>query len=182
LLIHLDRVRREPLVWDETVEIEAAALDRDELVALGPIRWRGRVSFADPSFYLRARLEYRQTLRCGRCLTEVEQPVAADVELLLEVEEPARHRGGDEEIELHEQDLGVVFLEGEVFDTRPLLVEQLQLNVPMKPVCREDCRGLCPQCGADLSQGDCSCGGQPPDPRWAALAALRDRQEGREDG
>jgi uncharacterized protein len=76
----------------------------------------------------------------------------------------------------------VVFLEGEVFDTRPLLVEQLQLNVPMKPVCREDCRGLCPQCGADLSQGDCSCGGQPPDPRWAALAALRDRQEGREDG
>lgn len=179
--IHLDRVRREPFVWDETVEVDAAELERDELTALGPIHWRGRVSFADPGFYLKARLDYEQTLACGRCLKPIVEPVASEVELLLEIAEPTP---AAEEIELAEEDLGVVFLDDELFDTRPLLVEQLQLNLPMKPMCPAGCRGLCPRCGADLDhlgQGECSCGGEAPDPRWEALAALRERLPGGEN-
>ncbi|HYN22371.1 MAG TPA: DUF177 domain-containing protein, partial [Thermoanaerobaculia bacterium] len=76
-----------------------------------------------------------------------------------------------------EDELGVRHLEGEVLDSAPILLEQLQLNVPMKPLCRPDCRGLCPLCGADLNAGMCSCEERSEDPRWAGLAALKSRFE-----
>ena len=50
---------------------------------------------------------------------------------------------------------------------------QQQLNIPMKPLCRPDCKGLCAQCGADLNLGACACTPPKSDPRWAALSALR---------
>ena len=171
MLIRLVELRTEPFRWEETVEVPAASLGRDELEALGPVRWHGRVSRAEPGFFLRARLDYEQTLRCDRCLAPITEPAGADVELLL-VAGPAPT--GDE-VELAEGDLGIVYVDGDVYDTQPLLVEQLQLGIPMKPVCRADCRGLCPTCGAELNRGACGCSEETGDPRWAGLAALRDR-------
>jgi uncharacterized protein len=174
MLIRFAELRIAPFHWDETVNVPAASLERDELVELGPVRWRGRVSWAEPGYYLRARLDYEQTLRCDRCLEPITRQSGADVELLLVAEpEPS----GDE-IELGEEDLGLVYVDGEVYDTRPLLIEQLQLGIPMKPVCRPDCRGLCPQCGADLNAGDCDCRQEATDPRWAGLTVIRDRLAG----
>jgi uncharacterized protein len=172
--IHLDRVQQAPFAWDETVEIAAESLEREELVGLGPVRWQGRVSYADPDCLLRARVDYEQTLVCDRCLKPFTVPAGSEVELLLVVEEGGRGDAGDE-VELQEEDLGVVYLDSEELDPRPLLVDQLQLNVPMKPLCREDCQGLCPRCGADWNEGRCDCAEEGGDPRWAALAALRDR-------
>lgn len=174
MLIRFADVRIEPFRWDETVEVPAASLGREELEALGPIHWQGKVVRADPGFFLRAQLDYEQTVRCDRCLTAITERAGGEVELLL-IDEPAPTA---DDVELAEEDLGVVYVEGEVFDTRPLLLEQLQLGIPMKPVCREDCRGLCPQCGADLNLGACDCKDEAGDPRWAALAALRGRLPG----
>jgi uncharacterized protein len=56
--------------------------------------------------------------------------------------------------------------------------EALILAMPEYPLCREDCRGLCPRCGADLNQGPCACP-PVPDPRWGALEALRNDEESR---
>ena len=169
--IRLDDVRREPFSWAETVEIPAASLEREELLALSPIAWRGRIAWADPSYHLRARARYEQTLRCDRCLREYTAPAESELELAV-LDEP---EAGEGERELSAEDLGVVYAEGGVLDTRPLLVEQLQLNVPMRPLCREDCRGLCPVCGANRNLERCECKDESVDPRWAALAALRDR-------
>lgn len=172
--IRLDDVRREPFSWAETVEVAAESLDREEVVALGPIAWRGRIAYVDPGFHLKARARYEQTLRCGRCLGDYREPVTAELELLvLEHLEP-----DEEERELSAEDLGVLYVEDGVVDTRPLLIEQLQLAVPMRPLCREECRGLCPVCGADRNLEECDCEVESVDPRWAALAALRDRLPG----
>jgi uncharacterized protein len=78
---------------------------------------------------------------------------------------------------LHEQDLGELYIEEEVLETDPILIEQLQLNVPMKPLCRDDCKGLCSGCGADLNDGVCTCAESRVDARWASLAALKSRLE-----
>lgn len=169
--IRLDEVRYEPTEWSQSVEVPSESLEREELADLSPVTWAGRITYADPGFHLRARAEYRQTLRCDRCLGEYVEPVAGEVELLvLEQEEPE-----EEERELEEADLGLVYADGPEFDTRPLLIEQIQLNVPMRPLCSEDCRGLCPQCGAELAEGACDCKDETVDPRWAALSSLRDR-------
>jgi uncharacterized protein len=170
--IWLDQVRDEPFNWDETQSISPETLEQPELIALGPVSWKGQVVYADPGFFLRARLSYEQTLCCNRCLTPIVEPAESDVELMILVE---RGPGGAGEHELRERDLGVLYLEGEVLQTDPILIEQLQLNVPMKPLCRPDCQGLCPICGADRNAGACSCAEQEADPRWAALAALKSR-------
>jgi uncharacterized protein len=177
--IWLDQVREEPFSWDETVDIAVETLERPEMLALGPVRWQGEAVFADPGFLLRGRLSYEQTLACIRCLKPHGVSGSAEVELLVMV---AAHHGpraakGDEQ-ELEEDDLNTLVVAEEVVDTRPLVVEQLQLNIPMKPLCRPDCRGLCPRCGADRNElpgGECACVAAEPDPRWAALAALKGR-------
>jgi uncharacterized protein len=173
--IWLDQVRDEPFNWEETQSISPEILERPELAELGPVSWKGQVLHTDPGFFLRAKLSYEQTLCCDRCLKPIVERSEPDVELMILVE---RGPGGGGEHELHEKDLGVLYLEGEVLQTDPILIEQLQLNVPMKPLCRPDCQGLCPHCGADLNVGSCSCEEQTADPRWAALAALKSRLDG----
>lgn len=169
--IRLDDVRREPFSWAETAEVAAKSLERDELVALGPIAWRGRIAYVDPGFHFKVRAEYEQTLRCDRCLGDYREPAGTELELLvLEHAEPEE----EEEHELTEEELGILYAEGGVVDTRPLLIEQLQLNVPMRPLCREECRGLCLVCGVDRNVEECDCEVESVDPRWAALAALRE--------
>jgi len=169
--IRLDQVRAEPFHWQETCDVPAASLDRPELQSLSPVSWRGQISFNDPGFLLRGRLGYEQTLTCTRCLKPFVEPVRADLHLLVEVEGPA---AGSGEHELHEKDLGVYTVPDEVLETEPMLREQLQLNLPMKPLCRPDCQGLCPRCGADLNLERCDCAPMQ-DSRWGALAGLRER-------
>ena len=60
----------------------------------------------------------------------------------------------------------------DTIDLGPLVRDAIVLDLPAAPLCREDCRGLCPQCGADRNEGDCSCAA-PKDPRWANLDVLR---------
>ena len=117
-------------------------------------------AFRDGSDTPRAYLE--------RCLETVALPVSSELDLLIEL---GGSEAAAEERALEEQDLGMIFLENPLLDTRPILTEQIQLGVPMKPLCKEDCAGLCSSCGADLNQGPCGCR-EVTDPRWGALAAL----------
>ena len=176
--IWLDQVREEPINWDETERVAVASLDRQELAELGPISWRGQVVFADPGFYLRGHLSYDQTLSCNRCLAPIHEPASSEVELMILVEKPGSKGEERGEHELKEGDMGVLWLDGEILETRPILLEQLQLNIPMKPLCRPDCKGLCPVCGGDRNRVACTCEEASPDPRWAALAAIKSRLDG----
>ena len=170
--IWLDQVREEPFNWDETKNVPVESLEQPEVLSLGPVRWRGQVVFADPGFYLKARLSYDQSLSCNRCLKPIVEHMEPEVELMIVVERPRAVAG---EHELKEDELGVLTIPEEVLETDPILLEQLQLNVPMKPLCQPDCKGFCPQCGADLNAGECSCDTPTGDPRFAALADLKSR-------
>jgi uncharacterized protein len=170
--IRLDQIHDEPFTWHETLSVPAAQLDRPELGALSDIDCRGRIVRIEPGLYLAAHLRYEQTLACDRCLAPIHRPVESTIELMLEGG-PGTATAG--EPELKEVDLGVLQVEGGVLDTAPLVAEELQLDVPMKPLCRPDCRGLCPGCGMDLNEAPCRCAAPAVDSRWAALAALRGR-------
>lgn len=173
--IRLEEIGDEPYTWRAEESVESASLERDEILDLGPIEWRGQIDRLDEGFLLRAHLAYTQTLACQRCLRPVNQGVEEEVDLLLLDHEPGAEQ---EERELEEEDLGIVVIDTMEIDLRPILEEQIQLNVPMRPLCDEDCAGLCPVCGADLNDGDCGCRRQTVDPRWSGLAALRDSLAG----
>jgi DUF177 domain-containing protein len=175
--IRLDQVH-EPFVWQETVEVSSTELELPELVEISAVDCRGKISpMAGPpgggparvGFLLRAALSYQQKLTCMRCLRPVSVPVASELDLVLET---GRHELPGQELELEEGDLGLLVLEDAILETRPIIVEQVQLNIPMKPLCKDDCAGLCADCGADLNAGPCGC--EPVrDTRWQALAALK---------
>jgi uncharacterized protein len=172
--IQLDRIEDEPLNWKDPQELPPGALERLEVVALTPVSWRGTVSPVGGGYLFDGQLSYAQTLTCPRCLGTSEVTVETRVELLVRAG-ASQPTMGDHELEA--SDLGELKIEGKTLDTQPILMEQLQLNVPMHPLCREDCAGLCPHCGADLNRTTCECDRGPEDPRWAALGELRDRFE-----
>jgi uncharacterized protein len=113
-------------------------------------------------------------IACSRCVSEVQLEIdeRLRVTFLPPAEMPKDDDESEEGAEVTEGDLDVFAFDGETIDLEPLFREQFVLAVPFAPVCREDCKGLCPQCGIDLNSGTCSCE-QPIDPRLAALKGLK---------
>jgi len=172
MLIRLDAARYKPFFWQESIELKEEEKRELELLEASPIRCQGNLTLTAPDFLLHAELAYSQTVACNRCLKPVQQTVESAIDLVLV--ERSRKRVATEEEQLEAQELGLVEVEGGSFETRPLVVEQVELSLPMKPLCREDCAGLCPQCGQDLNEVRCSCVHERVDPRWAALAMLKE--------
>ena len=182
MIVRLDQVRIEPFRWQESLDLNVDSLDRQELVGLTPIDWRGSLTFNDPGFLLQGTVGYEQTLLCMRCLEPFAESVRSDLRLLVEeVGKPGARdaAGGADQRELAESELGVVQVVGDDLDMIPLLHEQVLLNLPMKPLCRPDCKGLCPRCGVNRNQGSCDCVPES-DPRWSALSELKDRLKSEE--
>lgn len=111
---------------------------------------------------------------CGRCVGEVrlELDERLRVTFLPPDEMPTDDDDSEDGAEVTEGDLDVFPFDGETIDLEPLLREQFVLAVPFAPLCREDCKGLCAQCGIDLNSGTCACE-KPIDPRLAALKGLK---------
>lgn len=172
--IRLDQIQDEPFLWRETLSFSRGDIDRSELSGLGEIECRGRLSRIEHGLLLEARVAYEQELVCDRCLDTFTEPVVAELGLMVS-QEPAVAVAGEREME--ERELGMLYVKGEVLDTVPLVEEQIQLNIPMKPLCRDDCKGLCPTCGADWNAGRCECSQETIDPRWSKLALLKQRFE-----
>lgn len=103
------------------------------------------------------------SLQCARCLRPFSSELSVSVCELFAEGEP---RTADEDA------YGV---DGEVIDLEPMLRDALTLALPLRPLCREACAGLCGRCGWDLNEGACGCTVEEPDPRWAGLNALRDK-------
>lgn len=117
------------------------------------------------------------TVACSRCVGPVKLPL--DEKLLVTFmpkhelpDEDEEAAAGEEGAEVSAGDLDVFPYEGEWIDLEPLFREQFVLAIPYAPLCSEDCKGLCPQCGADLNTGTCTCQ-KPIDPRLAALKGLK---------
>ena len=105
---------------------------------------------------------------CDRCLALVSMPVDKAFDLLYVP--PLR---AEEEKELEDDDLSVAFYHRQVIDLDDLVCEQIELALPMGRLCTEDCRGLCPECGANLNEAECTCSADFGDSRWGALSRLK---------
>jgi uncharacterized protein len=106
---------------------------------------------------------------CSRCLDTIVARVEPAVDLQFEPAPSGRHR----QSELGRGDLEVDFYYADILDVGELLRSETDLALPMKPLCRPDCRGLCPVCGANKNVTECRCETRGTDPRLAPLEALR---------
>ena len=161
LSLELDFAEKDLKIESDASELECPA-HADLMLSLSGdlVRVRGRVSAAI-------------SLTCRRCLKPI--PKSVDKEFNLEYSpDPLVENEGDE-FELDYDDLVVGFYRDDQLDLSALVGEQIVLETPMNPICREGCQGLCDQCGADLNEGHCGCVRETIDPRLAPLAALKQR-------
>jgi uncharacterized protein len=152
------------------VERLAPLLGGDEFRLAAPVRLNGKVERASrDSFRVRGELETTLELDCVRCLEAFPMPLHEALDLLY-LPQSANVGPEDEERGLKEEDLAVAFYQDEKIDLGALVREQVYLALPMKPLCRSDCRGLCPSCGVNRNLSSCLCEGSgEADPRLAGL-------------
>jgi uncharacterized protein len=167
--LDLEQAFEEPVDLSHAFELPLERLGRPELLSLGPVRFTGRLEKTEPGFLLQGRLTFDAKVTCARCLVEVPVARAVDVSWTFA---PLHERPSHEELELKSADLDIVWYEELSFPFEPYIEEQLQLELPAKPLCGDGCRGLCPVCGADRNVTSCECA-EPADERWTALKALR---------
>jgi uncharacterized protein len=123
---------------------------------------------------LRGGLSTGLELQCARCLELVRQDVQRDFELLYRL---LGADAGRDELSVTDAEAEIGYYQGDGILLEDVLREQVLLALPLKVTCREDCKGLCPECGKNLNQEQCSCSREIEDPRWAALKDVRSRLE-----
>jgi uncharacterized protein len=163
LQIDLRELQRGPVDTQGLVAPDDVLFQGLGFTLAGPVRVGGRLqSTGEDRFYWHGTLATEIATQCRRCLTPVNAPVSAEIGVLFSQDDLAAD--DPEAYALPPNAMAV--------DLRPAVREELALAVPAWVVCREDCRGLCPQCGKDLNAGPCGCD-PTPDVRWQALADLK---------
>lgn len=159
-----------PVEFDGNLDLSTLPGVLESVSLDGPVHVVGRLGRDDRGdLHLTGSFTSRGETGCSRCLRPIAlSPSGAfDLVLVPRSEEPTA-----EDHSLSAKELDMVYHDGEGVDVDPLVAEQVVLAVPMKPLCQEDCRGLCPTCGANRNEAACDCAPDTADPRWGALAAL----------
>jgi uncharacterized protein len=144
--------------FDPLGELAATSPGESEVPPGGIARLEGRLESIEEGIVVAAKVSSSWLGVCRRCAA----PTGGD--LFVEVHERyVEHPGTDQE---------AYQLQGDLLDLGPMIRDAIVLELPLAPLCREDCEGLCAQCGADLNTGLCGCEA-PGDPRWATLDVLR---------
>jgi len=164
LCYDIREVERQAVRVNGDLDLDDPIWTEGDIRPTSPIHATGRLSRAGTGrYYWSGRIEATATVACRRCLKDVSCSLSEDVHVLFV--EP-----GDEVAD--DPDAFRIPPNAQSIDLRPAVREQWMLAAPAYVLCRDECRGLCARCGADLNAGPCSC---PPetDSRWAALTAAR---------
>lgn len=122
------------------------------------------------AFHVKGRVQADPELECSRCLKVFPYHIDTELDITLA---PEKALESDPEHELDRAELDVEFYQGEEIEPLDLVKEQLLIAVPMVPLHRPDCKGLCPVCGTDLNETDCGCKKEIPG-EFGAFSALKD--------
>jgi len=142
----------------------------DAFTVVSPVMLTFDIDRQEPGRYrIAGHVNGELSLACVRCLEPFTMPVAGSFDLRYV---PRSENAGEGEREVGEDDLTTAFYEDDQIDLSELIAEQLHLALPMKPLCSETCKGLCPHCGANLNTETCDCSEKWEDPRLAALKDL----------
>lgn len=167
MLIEIDRLPQEGLRVARDFDFPSVDLVEESAVFLEPVHADVLVRKVGEEVWVKGRLTARLSFVCGRCLTPFELPVDSRFDLVFLPEELETAKE-----ELAEADLDTLYHRDRKIDLRAVVLEQLNLTFPPKPLCSESCEGLCAVCGELVRDGTCSCLVRETDPRLDKLKSL----------
>lgn len=135
-----------------------------------PLEVRASAELVEGQIHISGELHTHLEMLCARCLESVIEEVSRDFDLFYR---PLQSMQREEEMRLKLDDTEIAFFRGEGLFLADVLAEQVHLALPMKVICRSDCRGLCPHCGTNLNTEECRCSTQVLNPRMAPLARFK---------
>lgn len=169
--IELDKLDKTDGQFAHAYEPEELVLDDEHVRLTAAPEVSGRATRSGHQVRLRGSITARAEVDCDRCLKQVDLPVETSFDVTYVP--AADYTALTEAAELQEEDLSLSVFDGEAIDVDELVREQVLLALPTRALCREDCHGLCPVCGADRNKEACACEAKEADPRWSALKDLR---------
>ena len=145
------------------------AVDRDDVIAVEKVTADLNIQKSGQEFYCQGTVSGLVKLECARCLTEFSEERTGDTDFIIAPQPPADEREADV---IDDEDY--VFLIGDDLraDVTGQVRQSLILALPMKPLCRADCLGLCASCGANRNETPCDCEEKKYDSRWEGLSGL----------
>jgi uncharacterized protein len=166
----LSHLPAEGLNIDRQVHLNAWKLQEPDWESRSDLIFDLNITGNQRKALVRGKLKAGITARCHRCL----QPFDLDISRNFRVTylEPDAERFAREEVELRDSELEVSYMDGTYLPLHEMIREQIYLSLPMKFLCSADCKGLCPNCGANLNEVECDCDRDQMDPRWASLKAI----------
>ena len=157
---------------ERVIEVDAAGLEfEDDYFSLPEVaRVQLRIGRSIETYSFKGSLACTVGGECCRCTEEIEESLETDFRLLVQ-----RKRASEEELEAVDEEEQVMILDpgAKSVDLKTEIREALVLALPLRIFCTPDCKGLCPQCGANLNKSDCNCSDKRDDTRWAALKELK---------
>jgi len=167
MIIDIDRIPHEGLEIQEDFDFVSADLVDESAVFLKPVRADVTIHRIGDEVMLKGQIETTLSFICSRCLSPYEFPVCSQFDLVYFPDEL-------EEIkeELESEDIKQYYYQSPQVDLHEVILEQLNLTFPVKPLCREGCQGICPVCGKLVREGRCSCVISDTDPRLDKLRFL----------
>src|SRR5437867_5451016 len=169
MFLNLNTIRTAQERYEKVYGHEAFGAEGESFRIVAPASLAFDIFKDKAQFHLVGTVQTTLELACSRCLEPFALPVNTPFDLRYQ---PRAVNTGEGEREIQADDLSTAFYDNDVIDLGQLMREQFYLALPMKPLCREDCQGLCPVCGTNLNRGTCQCSREWEDPRLAALKTL----------
>ena len=168
--MHLSKIRTPHEQYEKVYPADAFPGEQEAFRIVEPVSLAFDIFKDKAQFRLAGGGQTTLELPCGRCREPFTLPVDVSFDLRYH---PHAANTGEGEREIEEDDLTTAFYENETIDLGQLMREQFYLALPMKPLCDENCLGLCPLCGTNLNRETCSCKRDWEDPRLAVLKTLK---------
>jgi len=165
-----------PQSYHRVLDITPAEIDRPDLVGLGQVTLDAEARKGDrPAEYdVEGVVRFTADYECARCVEPY--PIANESKFQLRyLPRPEGSGEESEEVELSPGELDIEFYSERSLSLKQLATEQIQLSIPMKPLCDDNCLGLCPICGANRNRESCNCQTAVTDERWGALQDIREQ-------
>ena len=174
MFIEIERLTLEPLHVQHLFDIRELQFKHDDAILEKPVAADFILTHKEKDLHVEGTIQTGIRYQCSRCLKEYSSPLDAHFDLYYL---PQGNWKRDEEVELKDEDLEVGYYDGIGLDVNLMVLEQIELAMPMKFICREECKGLCPSCGADLNEGSCECKVDAADSRLAVLRDFRSKMK-----
>jgi DUF177 domain-containing protein len=170
--LDLSHIRQSETPFDRRYEPDAFAGTVEDYRVIAPVILRMTIHKDKDRFRLVGTVETQLEIECSRCLERFELPVDQTFDLRYLPRGESASGEKDDEDEIADDDVSITFYRDEAIDLFDLQREQFYLALPMKPLCRPDCRGICPHCGINRNFESCQCESRWEDPRLAGLKTL----------